>query len=141
MTTPSPADRLRLAKLVIQRRRELGWHKVDAAKAAELTHTTYMRVEKGEPVRDVTYVKIEAAFGWAPGACAAILEGADEAQLAGEVVDGVRLAPVAGMDEKARKAVQDAVIAVLPDTPAGDMVKLSEKVVEFLRGRGIVPPE
>lgn len=141
MTAPSPADRLRLAKLVIRRRRELGWHKVDAAKAAGLTHTTYMRVENAESVRDVTYAKIEAAFGWAPGACVAFLEGAEEVQLAGEVLEGTRFAPASGLDEMARKAVQDAVIAVLPATPAGDMIELSNKVVEMLRERGVVPPE
>lgn len=141
MTSPSPADRLRLAKLVIRRRQELGWHKVEAAQQAGLTHTTYMRVEKGESVRDVTYTKIDAAFGWAPSACVAILEGASEAQLAGDVEDGTRFAPVANVDEEARKAVQDAVIAVMPDVPSGEMAKLSNKVVEFLRERGIVPPE
>ncbi|MDT9688151.1 hypothetical protein Q5762_07245 [Streptomyces sp. P9(2023)] len=139
MTDPSPADRLRLAKLVIRRRQELGWHKADAAQQADLTHTTYMRVEKGEAVRDVTYAKIDAAFGWAPGACIAILEGAEEAQPAGEVEAGVRFAPVANMDEVARKAVQDVVIAVMPDVPAGRMAEFSEAVVEMLRERGVIP--
>lgn len=141
MANPDHADRQRLARLVIQRRRELGLHKVDAAKLAGLTHTTYMRVENAEPVRDVTYGKIEAAFGWAPGACAAILEGAEEAQLAGDVDGGVRYAPVAGLDEEARKAVQDVVIAVMPDVPAGEMAKLSDAVVEMLRQRGVLPPK
>lgn len=141
MTAPSPADRLRLARLVIRRRQELGWHKVEAAQRADLTHTTYMRVEKGETVRDVTYTKIDSAFGWAPGASVAILEGATEAQPAGDIEGGTRFAPVANMDEEARKAVQDAVIAVMPGVPAGEMAKLSEKVVEYLRERGIVPPE
>ncbi|MFE5967091.1 hypothetical protein [Streptomyces sp. NPDC056463] len=131
----------RLARLVIQRRRELGLHKVEAATAAGLTHTTYMRVENAQSVRDVTYAKIEAAFGWAPGACAAILEGVQEAQLAGDVVGGTRFAPASGMDEEARKAVHDAVIAVMPDVPAGQMAKLSEAVVEMLRERGVVPPK
>ncbi|MFF9200018.1 hypothetical protein ACF09L_32905 [Streptomyces sp. NPDC014779] len=140
MTAPSHADRLRLARHVMRRRQELGLHKSEAAQAAGLTHTTYMRVEKGEPVRDVTYAAIETAFGLAPGACLAILEGADELQLAGDVVEGTRFAPAA-LGEEAGKAVQDAVVAVLPGTPAGEMIKLTEKVVEFLRERGVIPPE
>jgi hypothetical protein len=141
MTTPSHADRLRLAKLVIRRRRELGWHKVDAAKAAGLTHTTYMRVENAQPVRDVTYSAIEKAFGWAPGACHAILDGLEEAPLAGDVSGGARFAPAVNIDEEARKAVQDVVIAVTPEMPAGKMAELEKGIVEMLRQRGVIPPK
>ncbi|MFF2405765.1 hypothetical protein [Streptomyces sp. NPDC058092] len=134
------ADRARLKRIVIQRRVQLGWHKADAATAADLTITTYMRIEKGLSVRDVTYAKIERAFGWAPGACEAILEGATEAQMAGEVVEGVRYAPVADEDG-ARRAVQDAVMATMPEVTAGRMAELSEAVVAELRKRGIVSGE
>lgn len=131
------ADSLaRLKRAVIQRRVQLGWHKADAATAADLTITTYMRVEKGLSVRDVTYAKIERAFGWAPGACEAILEGATEPQQAGDVIDGIRYAPVA--DEEASRAVQDAVMATMPDMTAGQMAELSKAVVAELRKRGIV---
>lgn len=140
MTTPSHADRLRLAKLVIHRRRELGWHKVDAAKAAGLTHTTYMRVENGQAVRDVTYAGIERAFGWAPGACHAVLDGAEEAPLAGDVSGGARYAPAVNVDEAARKAIRDVVIAVTPETPAGKMAELEQGIVQMLRERGVIPP-
>jgi DNA-binding XRE family transcriptional regulator len=140
MTTPSHADRLRLAKLVIRRRRELGWHKVDAAKAAGLTHTTYMRVENAQAVRDVTYSAIEKALGWAPGACHAVLDGLDEAPLAGDVSGGARFAPAVNIDEEARKAVQDVVIAVTPEMPAGKMAELEKGIVEMLRQRGVIPP-
>ncbi|MFE1903854.1 helix-turn-helix domain-containing protein [Streptomyces gardneri] len=141
MTTPSHADRLRLAKLVIHRRRELGWHKVDAAKAAGLTHTTYMRAETGQPVRDVTYAAIEKAFAWAPGACHAVLDGLEEAPLAGDISGGARFAPAINIDETARKAVQDVVIAVTPEMPAGKMAELEKGIVEMLRQRGVIPPE
>ncbi|MFE0699164.1 hypothetical protein [Streptomyces sp. NPDC058872] len=141
MTTPGPADRLRLAKLVTCRRRELGWHKVEAAKAAGLTHTTYMRVENAQTVRDVTYAAVEKAFGWAPGACHAILDGIEEAPLAGEVTDGARFAPAVNIDEEARKAVQDVVIAVAPEMPAGTMAELEKAIVEMLRQRGVIPPK
>ncbi|MEE1735926.1 hypothetical protein PUR49_05275 [Streptomyces sp. BE147] len=140
MATTDADPRQRLKRLVIQRRVELGWHKSDAATAADLTITTYMRVEKGLSVRDVTYAKIERAFGWAPGACEAILGGAAEAQVAGDVVEGVRYAPVPDA-EGARRAVQDAVMATMPDTPAGRMGELANAVVAELRRRGIVSDE
>lgn len=138
-TSPDAASLQRLARLVISRRVELGWHKADAATTADLTITTYMRVEKGLSVRDVTYAKIERALGWAPGACIAILEGATEAQEAGEVVDGVRYAPTgASLDEDARQAVQDVFIATRPETPAGEMAQISKAIVEEFRKRGLI---
>ncbi|MFJ8883649.1 hypothetical protein ACIRJR_09565 [Streptomyces sp. NPDC102402] len=139
MATPDNDRQQRLADLVIQRRIQLGWHKIDAANAAELTITTYARVEKGLPVRDVTYAKIERALGWAPGACDAVLQGANEAQLAGEVADGVRYAPAPlGQDDDARQAVQDAYIATRPETPAGEMAEMTTAILVELRKRGII---
>lgn len=139
MSTSDDVSRQRLARLVIARRVQLGWHKADAATAAGLTITTYMRVEKGLSVRDVTYGKIERALGWVSEACDAVLQGADEAQVAGEVVDGVRYAPtVAGLDEDARRAVQDVFIATMPETPTGEMANMSAAIVKALRERGII---
>jgi transcriptional regulator with XRE-family HTH domain len=139
MTTTDQDGRLRLARLVVQHRTKSGWHKAEAAEAAGLTITTYMRVEKGQSVRDVTYTKIERAFGLAPGACMAVIEGASELQEAGQEIEGVRIAPVAGTAEGVRQAVQHVVIATLPDVPAGKMAELSEGVLAELRRRGIVP--
>ncbi|WP_328902335.1 hypothetical protein OHR86_22610 [Streptomyces sp. NBC_00441] len=140
MATTDADPRQRLARLVIQRRIERGWHKADAATACGLTITTYMRVEKGLSVRDVTYAKVERAFGWAQGACEAILDGATTVQLAGEVEGGVRYAPVSG-EEGARLAMQDAVLAVMPETPAGQMAKLIDAAVDAMRERGIIRGE
>ncbi|MEV0691822.1 helix-turn-helix transcriptional regulator [Streptomyces sp. NPDC050388] len=137
MTTTDQEGRRRLGRLIAQRRTKNGWHKKQAADAAGLTHTTYMRVERGESVHDVTYTKIERAFGLAPGACMAVIEGATELQQAGEEFEGVRIAPVAGADA-ARQAVQHAIIATLPDVPAGKMAELSEGVVAELKRRGIL---
>jgi hypothetical protein len=138
MATTDPEGRRRLARLVTQHRTKRGWHKNEAADAAGLTITTYNRVEGGQSVRDVTYTKIEHAFDWAPGACMAVLEGATDVQPAGERVEGVRVAPVAGMEDGVRQSVQHALIATLPDTPAGKMLELSEGVLAELRRRGII---
>ncbi|EYT83982.1 hypothetical protein CF54_04220 [Streptomyces sp. Tu 6176] len=140
MATTDHDGRLRLARLVIWHRTKLGWHKAQAAEAAELTITTYMRVEKGLPVRDVTYAKIDRALHLAPGACMAVIAGAEELQPAGEEVEGVRVAPVARTSEAVVQAVQHAVIATLPDTPAAKMQELSEGVLAELQRRGIVQP-
>jgi transcriptional regulator with XRE-family HTH domain len=140
MTSTDQEGRRRLGRLIAQRRTKRGWHKKQAADAADLTHTTYMKVERGEPVHDVTYTKIERAFGLAPSACMAVIEGiAAELQEAGEEVEGVRIAPTSGGAEGARQAVQHVIIATLPDTPAGKMAELSEGVVRELQKRGIIP--
>lgn len=141
MVTPDLDGRLRLARLVTQRRVKLGLHKAQAAQAAGLTITTYMRVEHGQSVRDVTYAKIETALGWAAGACVAVLEGATEAQEAGEVVGGVRFAPASDVEDGVRKAVHNAVLATMPDVTAGKMAEFNEAVLKELRRLGIVPPE
>lgn len=138
MATTDSHGRQRLARLVVQHRRKNGWHKIEAAEAAGLTITTYMRVEKGLSVRDVTYAKIERAFGLAPGACAAVIDGAAELQPAGEEIEGVRVAPVAETADRVRQAVQHVVIATLPDVPAGKMAELSEGVLVELRRRGVI---
>ncbi|MFD4263975.1 hypothetical protein ACFWR9_41825 [Streptomyces sp. NPDC058534] len=139
MTTTDQEGRRRLGRLIAQWRTKSGWHKKQAADAADLTHTTYMKVEKGEPVHDVTYTKIERAFGLAPGACMAVIEGvAAELQEAGEEVAGVRIAPVADVADGVRQSVQHAIIATLPDTPAGKMAEMSEGVLAELRKRGIL---
>lgn len=130
--------RTRLGRLLAQRRTTLGWHKREAAEAADVTHTTYMRVERGLSVRDVTYAKIDQGFGLAPGACMAVIEGAGELQVAGQEMEGVRIAPVAEPADGVRRAVQNAVIATLPDTPAGKMAELSEGVLAELRRLGIM---
>ena len=139
MTTTPQDGRHRLARLIAQRRTKSGWHKKQAADASGLTITTYMRVETGQSVRDVTYTKIEQAFGLAPGACMAVIEGAADLQDAGEEVEGVRIAALADAGEGVRQAVQHVIIATLPDTPAGKMAELSEGVLAELRKRGILP--
>jgi len=130
--------RLRLARLVTQHRTKLGWHKKRAADAAGLTITTYSRVEKGQSVHDVTYTKVERGFDLAPGACMAVIAGATELQLAGEEAEGVRIAPVARTADNVNQAVQHAIIATLPDTPAGKMAELSKEILAELQKRGIV---
>jgi transcriptional regulator with XRE-family HTH domain len=135
-------DRKRLAVVVRGRRLELGWSKQRAADEARITITTYRQVEAGRSVRDTTYAGIERAFGWAPGACRAVLGGAEAAQPAGEVVEGVRIAPVAppaDVEGAVRQAVQYAVIGTMPETSARQMGDLNEAVIEFLRRRGVIP--
>ncbi|MEU9606195.1 hypothetical protein [Streptomyces sp. NPDC048057] len=138
--TPTDADRQRLARLVRERRLKLGWTKTRATEEADVTITTYRRVEQGLSVRDTTYGGIEAAFGWAPGACIAILDGATEAQEAGEVEGGVRIAPAPDVEGGVRTAVHNAFIATMPGEPAGKMSEMSEVVLAELRRLGIVPP-
>lgn len=142
MTSPDRDRRVRLATLVAQRRVDLGWPRDRAARESTVTITTYMRVETGQSVRDVTYGKIERALGWAAGSCLAILEGAEAAQLAGEEVDGIWAAPVpvpASAEGALRDALQNAVVMVMPDTPAGKMSQFTDEVIREMRRRGLLP--
>jgi transcriptional regulator with XRE-family HTH domain len=138
MPTTTQGDLDRLAQIVIQRRVKLGWHKAEAASRSDLTHTTYMRVENAQTVRDITYSKIERAFGWAPGACLAILAGATEAQEVGDEYEGVRIAPAADLQDGVMAAVQNATLATRPGTSAQEMAEYAKAIVAELVKRGII---
>lgn len=82
----------RLGTLVRQRREALGLYTVvDAAKHADISRDTWAKVEAGEPAKPVTYKKIEAGLGWAPGTIAEILAGGDVEVHAGQISDDVTI--------------------------------------------------
>lgn len=65
-----------LGRLVKQRRESLGIYTVsEAATRAGISRETWTNVEKGEPVKPVTYRKVEDALQWEHGSCGAILAG------------------------------------------------------------------
>ena len=144
MTAARDKDALqRLARLVTQRRVELGLTKIDTARAAGITITTYGNIEKAVSVRDVTYGKLEPVLGWAAGSCAEVLSGTAQPTLVEKaVVDGVVLSPVLAGDLEVdvEQAVQHAAIALEgADLTASDIRKLKQRVVEELRRRGRIP--
>ena len=132
----------RLATLVTKRRLELGMDKVEVARAADLTITTYGKIERGESVRDTTYGKLEPVLGWAPRSCLDILGGLETPALITERIGPAATSPVLSGDlvGDVEDAVQDAAIHVSDNLTGAEIRRLKALVVENLRQRGILPP-
>lgn len=130
----------RLAVLVRHKRRALGLNKRQGAETCDLAYMTYMRVEEGRPVRDATYTKVERRYGFVPGSCDAVLNGAEAIALR----DGGTLAaggattpfPLQGLEGEIRRAVEETAIVVRPDMPIGEVRRIAEGIVEHLRHAG-----
>lgn len=131
-----------LGDLVKQLRVSLKYRsKEKAAEAVGLSHVPYRNVENGVAVSDLTYTKIEVAFGMLPGSCRAFLDGADSIKLVdgGELISGARSRPSLGdVDAGAKAAIQAAVEITTPDMPVGLAKELSLKALEELRKRGLL---
>ncbi|MET9293265.1 helix-turn-helix transcriptional regulator [Streptomyces sp. NPDC003077] len=129
--------------LIAKRRIELGLHKIDAARAAGITITTYNKAEAGEPVRDVTYRKIELVLGWAQGTCRDVLDRAAQISMA-ESLPALNMSyPLTAthdLQTDIENSVQAAAIAVTDNLTAADIRELKRYVIEELRRRGRLPP-
>lgn len=137
----APRDFSRLAQHVKARRLELGLALKKAANDAAISKDTWIRVEKGAPLREISYAKMEPVLQWAPGSCVAVLEGrsaitADPSRAGAEVV--VSTIPREAIDAEARDVVQLAMIATTKGMTAEEIRALSDRVVHDLRERGII---
>jgi hypothetical protein len=128
----------------MQRRVALGiTDKRVAAKRCVLSVTTYSKVEKGEPVTDTSYAKLEAGFGLLSGSCRAVLEGADSITLQ----DGRRLiesAQIVRFDPgklkaELRQAVTRSAGVVAPDLTLGQVDAMYEGLIKQLQEQGVLP--
>ncbi|MEU2789103.1 helix-turn-helix transcriptional regulator [Streptomyces sp. NPDC007100] len=131
-----------LARQVAERRVQLNMHKIDVARAAGTTITTYSKIEAGEPVRDVTYGKIEPVLNWAPGTCRDILDGATGATtVERSPVNGYVYSPVTADDLQGdfEDSVQEALIAVADGLTAAEIRDIKQRAVEALQRRGRLP--
>jgi hypothetical protein len=144
MATPQNRDHERLAKLAKSRRAELGVAlNDDNAKAAGTSKGTWQRVEKGLPIRDTNYVKIDGLLRWAPGSCMQVLDGGDPV-LASDVEDpagsGVQKSPLPRefAVEKARDTIRLALIATAKGTSAEEIREMSERAVQDLLEEGLI---
>lgn len=142
MATYSLRDYDRLATHARKRRTELGLAlNDDNAKAAGVSKGTWQRVEKGLPIRDTNYVKIEGLLGWAVGSCIQVLEGGDPiAPVPNPGAPDVRVShvPREAIEGEARDVVQLALIATAKGTTAEEIREMSERVVQDLRERGLI---
>lgn len=133
MTSDPTRDYDRLAKEARARRSERALPLNDAnAKAGGISKHTWQRVEKGLPIRETNYVKIDRLMHWAPGSCLAIIKGGDPVP-AGDVQ-----ITRAEVDREARDVVQLALIATAKGTTAEEIRDMSERVVQELRERGLL---
>ena len=66
-----------LGMQVRTRRSELGLSVDNAARASGMSPVTWGRVEKGSPVRTLSYRGIERVLGWSAGSAEAILAGGE----------------------------------------------------------------
>ncbi|MFB7917096.1 hypothetical protein [Streptomyces sp. NPDC056061] len=140
---PSPADETALQRLadVVQRRRvELDLKKIDVANGAEIAINTYVKIESGQSVRDVTYGKIESVLGWAPGSSKEVLRGG-QPTIAERLTDDAVVSPLASAQLEAdlEQAVVNAAIAVTDNLSASEIRKLKHAVLEELRRAGHLP--
>lgn len=143
--TNDDAALARIATAVRHRRTELGLSKAAVAQAAGVSINTFQRLEQGERVRDINYVKIEGVLGWQTGSCHDMLKGADGPVLSERgpkfrVVESVGSNPAfeAKLDEEVAQAVTAAAVAATDSLTASDIRELSRRVVEELRRRGLL---
>jgi len=142
MTSDPTLDYERLAVVARARRRDLALPLTDGnAKMAEVSKGTWQRVEKGMPIRETNYVKIDELLMWVHGSCMAILRGGDPVTV--EEAQGSPDAKTSSMpsevlDRQARETVQLALIATAKDTTAEEIREMSDRVVRDLRERGLL---
>lgn len=143
-TTDPDLDQLALlGTLVTQRRVMLGYTQQRGAKACGLSNQTYWNVEHGRTVSLTTYAKLEHGFGMRAGSCRAILDGADSITL----LDGTELIAGAQIQrpsleqqaEDVRAAINTAARLTVPGISLGQADAMTEKVLEELQKRGILP--
>ncbi|MFC9756895.1 hypothetical protein [Streptomyces sp. NPDC056921] len=131
----------RLAARVKVRRLELYPSRLTAAGAIGLSKDTWRRVEEGLDARELTYVKIDRALGWAPGSCVVVADGGEPivvdvphgGQPASSESSGVGLS-----SEVVRKATFEAARRTMPNVAIGDLDAFSEELVDVLRRGGHV---
>jgi hypothetical protein len=144
MPSPTEHDLERLARAARRRRADLGIAMNDAnAKKAGVSKGTWQRVEKGLPIRETNYVKIDGLLQWAPGSCLKVAEGGEPIPVSDMKEDGapdVQKSPLPRevLDREALKTVQLALIATAKGTSAEEIREMSEQVVRDLREQGLI---
>ncbi|KUL59627.1 helix-turn-helix domain-containing protein [Streptomyces albidoflavus] len=137
MATP---DLARLARYVKDRRLELGLARKLAAAHAGMSKDTWRRVEEGEPVREMSYAKMDPVLGWAPGSTASVLAGEEPVATRPAETPGAEISevPPADRDSRARDAIRLAAISTAGGLTAEEIRELSDRAVQELRERGII---
>ncbi|WP_327160477.1 hypothetical protein [Streptomyces zaomyceticus] len=136
----APRDLDALARAVKKRRIELGLGYKKAAKDAGIAPDTWKRIETAQPVRELSYAKVDPVLQWAPGSCTAVLAGRTPVPVTPmEGHPGVSISPVPPEAlDSAKDTVQLAAIATTSGLTADEIRALSERVVADLKEKGLL---
>ncbi|MET9727727.1 helix-turn-helix domain-containing protein [Streptomyces zaomyceticus] len=136
----APRDLDALAKAVKTRRIELGLGYKNAAKQAGISPETWKRIETAQPVRELSYAKVDPVLQWAPGSCTAVLAGRTPVPVTPmEGHPGVSISPVPPEAlEAAKDTIQLATIATTSGLTADEIRALSERIVADLKKNNLL---
>lgn len=101
--------------------------------------TTWRRVEEGQPVRDITYVRVDDVMQWPAGASSLVIEDPDYTPTPAEPARGARVSKVPLDSEALRQAIQNATIATAPDLTGAQIRELQERAIAELQRQGLIP--
>lgn len=111
------------------------------AKAGGTSKGTWMRVEKGLPIRETNYAKIDGLLQWARGSCIAVIGGHEPIpSRPAEGAEGVTISerPVRDLDDEARDVIRLATIATTKGLTSEEIRDLSDRAVRDLKERGLI---
>lgn len=141
-STPDGRDYAELARQAKARRLELGLALNDAnAKAGDLSNRTWQRVEKGLPIRDTNYAKIDKLLQWAPRSSIAVLDGGSPVPVKDiDGTDGSQMAeiPKDAIAERARALVRLALVSESDHATADEIKRLGDRIVNDLLDDGLL---
>lgn len=128
----------RLAKAVKQAREAASMTQKDLAKAAEISEGSVQNLEAGYARTRIpqSLAKVEAALGWAAGSGVAILQGATGPVTISNEGGGLYIAKIP--EDELNEAITMSAIAVNDNLTAREIRDLSQKIIEELKGRGLL---
>ncbi|MEU0939864.1 helix-turn-helix transcriptional regulator [Embleya sp. NPDC005971] len=154
--THAETPRQRLGRHLAQARIARGLRKGAAAKAAHMTQTTWMHIEKGTAETiDMNLAAAERVVGWAPGSADAIMKGGEPTLLpyANTQADPDRVVPNGpeqvsksaddsfwrpGDEDEIRRILTDTMVHAIPTATGADIQRASSAFIEEMRRRGLV---
>ncbi|MEU8525313.1 helix-turn-helix transcriptional regulator [Streptomyces sp. NPDC048629] len=137
----APRDPDRLAQAVHRRRTELGLPLKRAANMAGVSPDTWRRVERAEPVRDLSFAKMDPVLQWATGSCIAVLEGRSAVPTKPSESNpdvSISTIPPEALTEEARDVVKLATLATAKGMTIEEVLELSERIVADLKKHGLL---
>ncbi len=127
------ADLQRLADAVALRRTALRLSVDEAARRAQMSNTTWHRVEDAAGVRDTTYARVDEVLDWPPGTSQLILDDPTFRPFPTETAKGARYSQVPWVDDDVRQAYKNVTLANQADMTAAQIMALADAVVEEFR--------